>query len=125
MAETNFSDLEVEEGPFSRQSEEIDDDGEISITSGVVALVSNLCATAMAITLPDPTADTDDYKRLRIIDTVGAAHTLTPATPFGNGGANEAVATFSGVVGDSISLIAFGGYWYITGKHQVTVAAAA
>jgi hypothetical protein len=122
MAVTNLSDLEVEDGPFSRNSEEIDDDGAISITSGVVLLVAE---TALAVTLPNPTAGTDDYKRLSIFDTAGEANTVTPATPFGNGGVNEAVATFSGEVGDGISLIAFGGFWYIVGKHQVTVAAAA
>lgn len=122
--ETNFTDLEVSEGPGSRYSQEIDDDGAISITSGVVVIGANLCITGIAITLPNPTPTVDDFKRLKIVDAAGAAHTVTPASPFGNGGAGEAKATFSGVKGDGIALIAYGGFWYITGKHQVTVAAA-
>lgn len=121
MTATHFSDLELDDGPLSRDSEEITDDGDISITSGVVAIGANVCSTAIAIGLPNPVATTDDFKRLKVIDTVGAAHTLTPASPFGNGGANEAMATFSGVIGDGIALMAYGGYWYITGKHQVSV----
>ncbi len=120
MTQTNYTKLIESEGPFSTYAEDLDGDGEISIDSGIVTL-----SAIAAVTLPNPTATTDDYKRLRIVDTAGAAHTVTPASPFGNGGADEAVATFSGVIGDSISLIAFGGFWYITGKHQVTVAAAA
>ena len=121
MTATHFSDLELDDGPLSRDSEEITSDSDISITAGVVAIGANVCTTAIAVGLLNPTATTDDYKRLQVVDTVGAAHTLTPATPFGNGGSNEAKATFSGVIGDSISLMAYGGYWYITGKHQVTV----
>lgn len=116
--------LIVENGAMARETEDIASDGAIAITVGVVTLSANLCVTGLAITLPLPTATTDDGKRLHIVDAAGAAHTVTPATPFGNGGANEAKATFSGVVGDSISLIAYQGYWYITGKHQVTVGAA-
>ena len=130
MAKSQMSGpLIVDRGILSRQHEDWDDDGEISITSGIVTISSNLCNTAIALTLPDPTSGAqedggDDFKYLQIVDTTGAAHTVTPTTPFGNGGADEAVATFSGVVGDSIKLRAYGGYWYIVGKHQVTVAAA-
>ena len=121
MAKTHYDDLEVENGPFSRHDEEITSDTDISITSGVVELGANLCATALTVGLPLPVATDDDYKRLAIVDTVGAAHKVTPATPFGNGGANEAVATFSGVIGDTLELEAYQGYWYVIGKHQITI----
>ena len=130
MARSDMSGpLIVEEGTFSRETEEVIEDSAISITSGVVRIGANVCTTAIALTIPDPTAGLqedggDDGKRLTVVDTVGAAHTLTPTTPFGNGGANEAKATFSAVIGDSISLIAYGGFWFITGKHQATVGAA-
>lgn len=113
--------LIVEEGAFSRNSEAITDDAVISITSGVVTIGANLCVTAIALTIPNPVATTDDNKRLHVVDIAGAAHTLTPDSPFGNGGSGEAKATFSGVIGDSITLIAYQGFWFITGKHQVTV----
>lgn len=123
MAKTRFSDIEVDEGPLSRNYEEISSDANISITSGVVALTTDLCISEVLVGLPDPVAGDDDFKRLKIIDTAGAAHKVTPATPFGNGGADEAVATFSGVAGDGLYLLAYNGYWYVTGKHQVTIAA--
>lgn len=130
MAKSHMSGpLLVTAGILSLEHEELDDDGAISITSGIVTIASNLCNTAIALTIPNPTSGAqedggDDFKYLQVVDTTGAAHTLTPATPFGNGGANEAKATFSGVVGDSIKLRAYGGYWYIVGKHQVTVGSA-
>lgn len=124
MSKSHPDELVVTNGTFSRNAEDWDTDGAISITSGIVTLSANLCITGLTMTLPDPTDVTDDFKKLRIVDTAGAAHTVTPATPFGNGGANEAKATFSGVIGDSLSLEAHGGYWYIIGKHQVTVGAA-
>ena len=124
MTATDFTDVEFDEGPFAFDSEDWDESGAISIKSGIVTLSADLCVTGFAMTLANPTVTTDDYKRLQIIDTAGAAHTLTPASPFGNGGANEAKATFSGVIGDSIRLMAYQGYWYITGKHQVTVGSA-
>src|SRR3990167_9162088 len=123
MAKTHFSDLEVAAGTFLRASESIDSDTAISITSGMVTLDANLCITALAVTLPDTVAGLsedggDDFKLLTIVDTAGAAHTVIPATPYGNGGANEAKATFSGVIGDTLDLLAYQGYWYIVGKHQ-------
>ena len=30
--------------------------------------------------------------------------------------------TFSGAIGDTLSLIAYGGKWYIIGSHQATIA---
>ena len=113
--------LIVNEGALSHDNEAFTDDGEISITSGIVTIGANLCITAIALTLPDPVANTDDSKRLHIVDIAGAAHTVTPDTTFGNGGSGEAKATFSGVIGDSIALIAYQGAWYVTGKHQVTI----
>jgi hypothetical protein len=49
-------------------------------------------------------------------------HTVTVSGGFGGGGSGEDVATFSGVIGDNITLRAFGGKWYIKGYHQVTIA---
>ena len=76
----------------------------------------------MAATLADPTATTDDFKRLTIISGQAQANTVTSAGTFGGGGAGEDVCTFSGQIGDSLSLIAYGGKWYITGAHQATIA---
>lgn len=121
MGITHFDELVVDKGPFSRHDEDISSDTDISITSGLVTLSANLCITGLAIGLPNPVATDDDFKRLAITDLAGAAHKVTPVTPFGNGGANEAVATFSGVIGDTLELEAYQGYWYVIGKHQIVI----
>lgn len=94
-------------------------DGAITIKNGVVALNK---AGVLAATLANPTATTDDFKRLTILALQAQANTVTVTGGFGNGGNGEDVATFSGVIGDNLNLIAYQGYWYITGAHQVTVA---
>lgn len=96
-------------------------DGAITVKNGI-CLIAKTVAGAVAATLADPTATTDDYKRLTIISNQAQANTVTSASSFGGGGAGEDVCTFSGAVGDSLSLIAYQGKWYITGGHQFTIA---
>jgi len=86
------------------------------------AIIAKTVAGAVAATLADPTTGTDDFKRLTIISGQAQANTVTSAGTFGGGGAGEDVCTFSGQIGDSLSLIAYGGKWYITGAHQATIA---
>src|SRR3989304_10201030 len=89
----------------------------ISIKDGV-ALLTKSDGTSAA-TLANPIATTDDYKRLTIMATAARAHTVAIATTgFGNAGASKVKATFSGVIGDTLDLMAYGGYWYVTGFHQ-------
>jgi len=76
----------------------------------------------VAATLADPTDVTDNFKRLTIISGQAQANTVTSASSFGGGGAGEDVATFSGQIGDTLNLLAYGGKWYITGTHQCTIA---
>lgn len=97
------------------------DTGDITIKNGIVTLTKG---SAIAAALPLPTATDDDYKRLTVISKSAQAHTVTSKTDaFGHGGTGEDVGTFAGTaVGESISFIAFQGYWYITGKNGVTVA---
>ena len=64
----------------------------------------------------------DDFKRLSIRSLTAQAHTVTVTGGFGNGSTGEDVATFSGAIGDGIELMAYQGYWYIAGAHQVAVA---
>ncbi len=93
--------------------------GTVTITHGVVTLNRG---SAITVTLNNPTATTDDGKILTIVDLSGQAHIVNLTGGFGNGGSGENVATFSGVVGDALTLFAWQGYWYIIGNHQVTVA---
>ena len=99
--------------------QELTADGAITIKNGVVKLNK---AGVLAATLANPTDVTDDNKELMIYAATAQANTVTVTGGFGGGGTGEDVATFSGVVGDNITLRAFGGKWYIKGAHQVTVA---
>lgn len=80
--------------------------GAISSKQGLVVLST----ASGARTLADPTAGTDDGKRLDIIATAAAAGaTVAPGTTFGDG-AND-TATFA--AGAGLSLVAYGGLWYV------------
>jgi len=96
-------------------------DGAITVKNGV-CVISKTVPGVVAATLADPTDVTDNFKRLTIINGTAHASTVTSASSFGGGGAGEDVATFSGAVGDTLNLIAYGGKWYITGVHQCTIA---
>lgn len=93
-------------------------DGAVSIKAGVFTLNKGSAITA---TLAEPIATTDDFKRLTIVSLTAQAHTVAIATDgFGHGGANYIKATFGGAIGDSLNLIAYQGYWYVTGVQNVT-----
>lgn len=92
-------------------------DGAITVKNGV-CLIAKTEAGVVAATLANPTATTDDYKRLLIISNQAQANTVTLTGGFGNGGAGEDVCTFSGAVGDCIELMAYGAKWYVVGGHQ-------
>jgi len=109
-AELNLSD---------KSAQTLTDTGAITVKNGVCLLNK---AGAIAATLANPTDVTDDFKRLSIRSLTAQAHTVTVTGGFGNGSTGEDVATFSGAIGDGLELMAYGGFWYITGSHQVTVA---
>ena len=96
-------------------------DGAITVKNGI-CLIAKTVAGVVAATLADPTATTDDYKRLTIISNQAQLNTVTSASSFGGGGAGEDVCTFSGAIGDCRHLSAYQGKWYITGGHQFTIA---
>lgn len=96
-------------------------DGAITVKNGICKIAKTV-AGAVAATLANPTDVTDDFKRLLIISNQAQANTVTLTGGFGNGGNGEDVCTFSGVVGDSLELVAHGGYWYVAGSHQATLA---
>lgn len=96
-------------------------DGAITVKNGVCKIAKTV-AGVVAATLADPTDVTDDFKVLHIVSNQAQANTVTSASSFGGGGAGEDVATFSGVIGDSLTLRAHGGKWYVVGYHQCTIA---
>lgn len=94
-------------------------DGAVTLKHGVVVITK---ATAAAITIANPTATTDDFKQLTILSTTAAAHTVTCTGGFGNGGASFDVATFAAAIGATLNLIAYQGFWYLTGNQGITLA---
>lgn len=85
-------------------------DGAISIKRGVGFITKG---TAAALTLPLPIAGIDDGKILRLVDTVGAAHTVT--TPALGLNAVNHIATFGGTIGQVCELQAYNGSWWNKG----------
>lgn len=95
--------------------------GAITNKNGIVTLAKTV-AGVIAMTLGDPTAVTDDYKVLRIINAQAQANTVTSATSFGGGGTSFDVATFDAAIGGTLSLMAYNGKWYVIGSYGVTLA---
>lgn len=123
MAKTNFDEVQCD-SLQAGTSQILTDDGAITIKDGICALNK---AGAINATLAAPTPGDDDFKRLTILSLTAQAHTVTVAEGFGNPLPScviegEDVATFSGVIGDTLDLMAFNGAWYVQGKHQVTLA---
>jgi hypothetical protein len=99
------------------ETQALTNNGNITIKNGVCTLNKG---SAIAADLAQPTATTDDFKRLKIIALTAQTHTITvPATGWG-GNTAATVATCSGAIGDCIDLIAYQGLWYVTSVHQVT-----
>lgn len=112
---------EIDAGELKRNPQVASADGAVTIKSGVVAITKG---TAAALTIADPTSGTDDYKKLLVIATTAAAHTLSNAagSGFNGGGAASDVGTFGGAKGDNITLVAYGGVWYVDNNVNVTLA---
>ena len=89
-------------------------DGAITIKTGLVILNK---AGAIAATLADPTATTDDGKVLRILSVTAQAHTVTIAGGLNGSGASADVGTFSAAIGNGVTLVAYQGKWYLTGPN--------
>jgi hypothetical protein len=95
-------------------------DGAISIDQGVVTLNK---AGVLAASIVKPTALTDDYKLITITSLSAQLHTLViTGGTFGNGGAGFTTATFGAAAGNSITLLAYNGQWYVVGNRGVTFA---
>lgn len=99
--------------------------GAVTQKSGVLIVTkSGVCA----MTIGNPVsgaaeAGGDDGKVLTIISATASAHTLTYSTTgFNAGGAGADVGTFGGAKGDGLTLVAYGGVWYVATKTNVTLA---
>lgn len=73
-------------------------------------------AGVAAMTIANPTSTTHDGVTLTFVATTANAHTLDNSAGAGfwsSGGAGKDVATFSGAIGDGLTIIAYQGKWYI------------
>lgn len=101
-------------GAVQRPVAEGSADGAIGIKDGFVFLTKDGVA---AMTLADPTADTDDGKQLTIIAATANAHTVTIEGGLNGAGTGADVGTFGGAVGDRFSVVAYSGSWYASGVN--------
>lgn len=78
--------------------------------------------TAAAMTLAAPSTAQNGI-RIRVVSTTAAAHTVTQTTPgFNNASTSGDVATFGAAIGNSITMIAYGGVWHVESMTGVTLA---
>lgn len=77
--------------------------------------------SAAALTLAAPTT-VPDGTVLTVISTTAFAHTITQAAPgFNGGGGGSDVATFGAAAGNSITVVAYNGVWYVQNLTGVTL----
>lgn len=98
-------------------------DGAIAAKGGTVFITKG-SAAALTLAAPisgDPDSGGDDGKVLSIVSTTAFAHTVTQSAP-GFNGATQTVGTFGAAKGSGLTLIAYGGAWYVVGNVGVTLA---
>jgi hypothetical protein len=101
-------------------SEALVANGAISVKHGCVTLAKTV-AGPLAMTLANPIATTDDYKVLHILNAQAQANYVTVTGGFGNGGTSFDRATFGNAVGNTITVMAYQGYWYVIGALNCTL----
>jgi hypothetical protein len=94
--------------------------GAVIVKPGTVFVTKG---TACVMTLADPTTGVHDGMVIDVISTTAAAHTLTNAgSGFNVGGAASDVGTFAAAIGNGITVVAYGGKWYVRRNTNVTLA---
>lgn len=118
---TNFTDLAVDSLVINDDAAQTltGSTGTITRTSGVAVLNRGGGVTA---TLALPSVD-DDGETLTIISLNAVGHTITLASgTFGGSGTGYTTITFTGAIGDSVQLVAYGGLWYILQLNHASIA---
>lgn len=108
-------------GPYAT----IGADGAVTQKSGIL-IVTKAGVCAMTIADPvsgDPDAGGDDGKVLTVVSATAQAHTLSNAagSGFNAGGSGADVGTFGGAKGDHLTILAYGGDWYVLNNVNVTL----
>ncbi len=98
-------------------------DGAITISAASKTYYITKAGVA-AMTIADPTATTHDGTRLTFMATTANAHTLSNVGGsgfFSSGGGSKDLATFGGAIGDTITIEAYQGKWYIISSLNITL----
>ena len=123
---TNLTDLDVD--TLNVGSDPVlGDDREVASANGAIASKNGTVVitkgSAAALTLAAPTATTDDWKRLTIVSSTAAAHTITNSSPgFNGGGSGSDVATMAASIGSTLELVAYQGVWLVANSIGITLA---
>lgn len=76
---------------------------------------------ALSMTLAAPSAQQDGLV-MNIFASTAQAHTITNTAGFNGGTTARDVCTLGGAIGDGITIVAFGGVWYVTANRNCTLA---
>ena len=88
----------------------------ISLKNGTILL--NQAVIPLALTLAAPIAGTDDAKILNITSLTAVAHTITGKW---NGSGSTQTLTWGGAIGDTATLKAYNGSWYLIDKVNISI----
>jgi hypothetical protein len=88
-------------------------DGAIASAPGTIIITKG--SALGSSTLATPTVTTHDGYILRIVSSTAYAHVISCASGKVNGGTTTTITFTSAAIGDSITLVAYQGYWYIVG----------
>jgi hypothetical protein len=94
-------------------------DGAVVIKSGTEIITK---AGVCALTLANPTSGVHDGVEMTFLSATAHAHTITNAGGINGAGASGDVATFGAAKGNSITLVAYLGVWYVKNLTGVTLA---
>ena len=128
---TNMTDLTVDS--ITNGGQDIPaPSGHLYVAAGAIAekhgcvTLAKTSAGAMAMTVAVPVATTDDYKILHILNAQAQSNTVAvtggTATFGGSSGTDYDVATFGAAVGNTLTLMAYQGNWYVIGAFACTLA---
>lgn len=88
-------------------------DGAITAACGTIYITKG--SALGSSTLATPTTPAQDGYTLRIVSTTAYAHVISVASGKVNGGSNTTITFTSAAIGDSVTLQAIGGVWYVVG----------
>jgi hypothetical protein len=97
--------------------QELTDDGAITLLSGGVCQLNKAGAIAATLAVP-----AQNGVSLTITSKTAQAHTVTVASGLYGLGTGSDVGTFGGAIGDSVTLVSYGGYWTVGANLNVTFA---